>query len=153
MTSHAMNTWIRRHRWAVALTALWLLVAQVMVSAYACPRIDDVGSHSARRALENAPEPVPGPVGSVPCAQHGPQSLDPGQPWLCRAHCDADAPAGASASSALDLPTPLWVAAFGPRPPVVPVGGRARVLAPFAAAEPLAPAARPRYLVLLALRY
>lgn len=132
--------WFRAHR---RLRAAWLavliLLVQVMTAAYACVAVgDDVD--------------VPAPAVLVDCADHGPGSPDPGQPLLCKAHCEqgqqlAQSTPGLDLQQALAaLPVLLWVV-----PSAAAVHDVALAL-PAAAQGLPAAGAPPLYLRLLVLR-
>ena len=134
---------LRRHRswlsgWLVAL----LLFAQWATAAYACPQLaGGAPQNNAAKAMAAMPD----------CAG-GMPAMDPEQPQLCKAHCDAGQQSVHSGSTALDAP-----------PAMAHGGALMRVLRLDDAAERAAPlpptrAARPPagtpplYLSLLVLR-
>lgn len=76
---------LRRHRgwlsgWLVAL----LLYAQLATAAYACPRLETAmaGAAGTVGTASAAMAGMPGCDGDMP-------ALDPDQPQLCKAHCEA----------------------------------------------------------------
>lgn len=86
---------LRRHRswlsgWLVAL----LLFAQWATAAYACPQLAG-GAPQNNAAMAMA---------AMPDCTGGMPAMDPEQPQLCKAHCDAGQQSVQSGSTALDAP-------------------------------------------------
>ena len=133
---------MRLHRRPVRWLSAWLvgllLCAQWATAAYACPRMA---------------APAPGSVAMGDCPGHMGAAADPGQPQLCKAHCqqgsqsvDSATPAHAAAATAPLLLAVLdWSAAW--HVPAAPPGRRTAFLA---GASP--PGDPPLYLRLLVLR-
>jgi hypothetical protein len=123
-----------------------LLWAQWLTAAYACPQLRPSAGHASSSVAVEAASPL------TPCAEHGPAAMDPEQPQLCKAHCQAGQQTLNSHASAFDAP-PLalalaavvgLVAVFEPSLP--PAGwAEARATGPPRGAPPL-------YLSLLVLR-
>ena len=88
MTS-ARNTVLRRGRWISSILVAALLLMQVALAAYACPKLDSavhaVSMQKAGMAMESA-------VGmpSMPECHAMAGTMDEQDPQLCRAHCDGD---------------------------------------------------------------
>jgi hypothetical protein len=138
---------LRRHRcrlsgWLVAV----LLFAQLATAAYACPQL--------------APSPAEGPavvadmaLAAMPdCAGHGPATMDPDQPQLCKAHCEAGSSSVNSQPAAPDAPPMMatdaaWVGVVDP----AVAAERAAGMPDAVAAGPPA-GAPPLYLFFLVLR-
>jgi len=82
--------------WLVGL----VLIMQGLTAAYACPALE---AWLAPQAEPAAATGMPG------CHASAPKTMDPAQPSLCKAHCDAEgqAPAQAAAQTA-PPPGPGW---------------------------------------------
>ena len=59
-----------------------LLLAQWLVAAYACPVVT--------QALSSSVQSVAGPAAMPNCRGGMPENMDPTDPAMCKAHCDAD---------------------------------------------------------------
>jgi hypothetical protein len=129
-----------RRRWLSGWLIVALLFMQFATAAYACPR-----QSTAPQQVDPSVELMPG------CAGHMPASMDPGQPQLCKAHCDQGNQSVGSPVSA-DVPaSPLLLAVLdwgGTQLALAPLPGRALKAA--SGARP--PGAAPLYLALLVLR-
>jgi hypothetical protein len=66
-------------RWMIAA----LLLAQWLASAYACPRADE-------HAMPEPGVALTAPAVTADCHGAAPAQMDPANPALCKAHCDAD---------------------------------------------------------------
>ncbi len=115
-----------------------LLLVQGLVAAYACPVV-------AQALAASAGQPAMADCHGMP-----PAAMDPANPSLCKAHCDADQQAPAQ-SAAGDAPAPSLVWFSVPAFELPAMGGRADVLqtAPRSGAPPGWP---PLYLTHLVLR-
>ncbi|MBL8342134.1 MAG: hypothetical protein JNL30_11755 [Rubrivivax sp.] len=120
--------WALRHQrgWIVSCLAAALLWAQWLTAAYACPQLRGAGvdgepwagSVETAAALSTVPSALSGPppqaaLAEPPlahCAEHGPAAMDPEQPQLCKAHCQAGQQTVNSQAGAVDAP-PLVLAA------------------------------------------
>lgn len=96
-----MRAWVRAHRWVCLWLAALMFGGQVAASAYACPTL------SADPPAANMPD----------CAGHAPGAMDPAQPLLCKAHCEAgqqsvNSSAGAVSVPAMAMIATLWVRAL-----------------------------------------
>jgi hypothetical protein len=92
---------LRRHRgWLSGCLIAVLLFTQLVTAAYACPQL--------------APAPA-GAVAAMPampdCDGSMPASMDPDQPQLCKAHCEAGTTSVNSQAAALDAPQAMAVGA------------------------------------------
>ena len=85
----------RVSRWMIGV----LLLAQWLTSAYACPKGAPAVSHSQGEAVVAA-------VVMADCHGMTMAMMDPANPALCRAHCEADQQAPV-ASAQVDAPQPL----------------------------------------------
>ena len=86
---------LRRHRrWLPAWLVAVLLVAQMVTSAYACPRATpEVAATTAT-------------VAEMPDCHAG---MDPAQPPLCKAHCEAGQQSVNSNAGAASVPGPALI--------------------------------------------
>lgn len=137
---------LRRHRgWLSRSLVALLLFVQWATASYACPRLDPtaVGGEAAMTAAAMAD--VPGCAGGM-------TGMDPEQPQLCKAHCEAGQQSVNSGAAGLDAPPALhqsgaWVGVLD--------GVQAAALAaamPAALAAGPPPGTPPIYLRLLVLR-
>jgi len=94
---------LRRHRaWLSRGLALVLLFAQLATAAYACPQ------------LSGAEAPAVQAAAAMPdCAGNMPSGMDPEQPQLCKAHCEADQTSVNSQLAAPDVPVAVGAALPG----------------------------------------
>jgi hypothetical protein len=131
-----MRAWLRRHRWVCVWLAGLMFVGQVAASAYACP------------TLGTEPAVVHGPD----CAGHAGSGADPGQPLLCKAHCEAGQQTVNSATGAASVPPPALIDALWLR--VLDPMAVEQIAAAMPEAQPVGPPAGtpPLYLSLLVLR-
>jgi hypothetical protein len=152
---------LRRHRrWLVPWLAAALLCAQWLTAAYACPQLRAAAQGEAPGvAVSGAVVPAASglPTLSTPptisdCGGHGAAVMDPEQPQLCKAHCQAGQQSVNSQASALDAPPAAMLAgalvrALEVHAPLLPHALRAdaRAAGPPRGAPPL-------YLSLLVLR-
>lgn len=90
-----MRAWVRRHRWIVHGLVAALVASQMAASAYACPDLRPVPP--VAQASHHAPD----------CASHVRQGLDPAQPLLCKAHCEAGQQSVNSAAGPAGVPPPV----------------------------------------------
>jgi len=129
----------RPTRWLSGWLIAVLLLTQLVTSAYACPAI--VGAMSNAVAMAD----MPGCDGNMPAA------MDPDQPQLCQAHCQAGSQA-APQTQALDAPSvPLLLAVLDwTHALILPARPTARAAAVHPGASP--PGSPPLYLSLLVLR-
>lgn len=133
----------RLRNWLPGWLAALLLFTQLATSAYACPQLTQPADGGAVRAVEMA---------DMPDCAGMPTQMDPDQPQLCKAHCEAGNSSVNSQPSAPDAPPAVAIAAA-----VVGVLDVARA-AQRAAAMPASAAhgppagAPPLYLSLLVLR-
>lgn len=115
-----------------------LLFVQFATAAYACPR---EATDSPAAAMAD----MPGCEGALP------GTMDPGQPQLCKAHCERGSQT-VNALSAIDLPAAtlmLAVLDWSPRSLLAAPASSRRGQVPSGAAPPGSP---PLYLTLLVLR-
>jgi hypothetical protein len=130
----------RRHRRVLSgWLILALLFAQFAVAAYACPRA------TAEPANMAAMDEMPGCDGSMAA------TIDPGQPQLCKAHCERGAQT-VNPISAIDLPAATSMAAVldgSPRLLLADAAAARHGPVPSGAPPPGSP---PLYLTLLVLR-
>jgi hypothetical protein len=129
----------RSSRWVCAWLVVVLLFVQLATAAYACPAAAAVAPTAAAMA------------GMSGCDGNMPAAMDPGQPQLCKAHCQQGSQTVHPTPSSDAPTTPLllavldWTqAALLPMRPV----GRDRVVTP--GGSP--PGSPPLYLALLVLR-
>ncbi|MBL8323773.1 MAG: hypothetical protein JNJ89_02325 [Rubrivivax sp.] len=125
---------LRRQRgWIVPCLAAALVWAQWLTAAYACPQLRGAAVDGERWAalvdtaaalsvppsapLSALPSADPAPLHEAAppqalayCAEHGPAAMDPEQPQLCKAHCQAGQQTVNSQAGAVDAP-PLVLAA------------------------------------------
>ena len=94
----------RRTRLSTALMVLLsLLYMQLAMASYRCP-VNGAGSMTMAATADTSAQ-------SMPCLQPmAAASMDPGQPNLCQAHCQADA----RASHKVDPPLPADLAGWEP---------------------------------------
>jgi hypothetical protein len=134
---------LRRHRrWACSGLVALLLFMQWATATYACPRLETAGPDGAAAAVAA----MPGCSGDM-------AGMDPAQPQLCKAHCDAGQQSVNSGAAALDAPPVMAVAGAIVR--VLAVDSLVRLAAAMPPAGTAAgpPAGTPPlYLSLLALR-
>ena len=126
-------------RWLAAGLIVALLFAQFATAAYACPR-------------EAAAPQEPPAMATMPgCDGHMGADMDPGQPQLCKAHCDQGNQT-ASPFATPDLSTaPLLLAVLDwTSATLAPAAAPRRALMAFSGAPP--PGTPPIYLALLVLR-
>lgn len=134
---------LRRHRcWLSSWLIAVLLFGQLATAAYACPQQAAAPSGGAMSAMAAMPD----------CADAMPASMDPDQPQLCKAHCEAGLQSTNSQAAALDAPPALahGAALLGS----VDLAEAAQIAAgmPPAVADGPPPPAQPLYLSLLVLR-
>ena len=92
---------LRRHRgWLSGCLIAVVLFTQLITATYACPQLvpDSVGAAAAMAAMPDCD-------GSMPAA------MDPDQPQLCKAHCEAGKNSVNSQVAALDAPPAMAVGA------------------------------------------
>ena len=104
-----MRTLRRHRRWLVPWLAAALLWAQWLTAAYACPQTRPVQGDAGPAAVVSMAAMAP----MTACAEHGPAAMDPAQPQLCKAHCEAGQQSVNSQAGALDAPpAPVLCAAL-----------------------------------------
>lgn len=136
---------MRRHRgWLSRSLVALLLFVQWVTASYACPRLDAVaaGGGAATTAA----------MASMPDCTGDMSAMDPAQPQLCKAHCEAGQQSVNSGAAGLDAPPALhqggaWVGVFD----VVQAAALAAAMPAALAAGP-PPGTPPIYLRLLVLR-
>jgi hypothetical protein len=107
---------LRRHRgWLCGGLVAVLLFAQLATAAYACPQLASSSAESSAVAVaeEAAAAAMPD------CAGHGVAAMDPDQPQLCKAHCEAGRSSVNSQPAVPDAPPVLatdaaWVGVVDP---------------------------------------
>ena len=87
----------RQRRWLSGCLILLLLFMQGATAAYACPML---GQTPAAAAAPAAMAVMPGCGGDM-------QAMDPAQPQLCRAHCEAGQQSVNAAAGVLDAPAAM----------------------------------------------
>lgn len=142
----------RRGRLAGWLAAV-LLFAQLATAAYACPQLTRVAPEQVAAAMAAGADADAAAMAAMPdCSGNMPAAMDPEQPQLCKAHCEAGNSSVNSQSAAPDVPQlaatdAAWV---GVVDPAAAAGRAAGLRAPVADAPP---AGRPPlYLSFLVLR-
>jgi len=91
---------LRRHRaWLSGWLIAVLLFTQLATAAYACPQ------------LAPAPADVAAAMAAMPDCDGMPASMDPEQPQLCKAHCEAGKTSVNSQVAAPDAPPAMAVGA------------------------------------------
>lgn len=124
------------HTCTAIFVALCLLFAQLATAAYACPEwLKESGASSGKVAIS-----------MVDCAAMTAGQMDPAQPNLCKAHCDAEQPSH-DAKSAADQHSPLLDTVFSlvwllPPPPPI-----AALAFPVSAVPERPPGSPPLYLL------
>lgn len=89
---------LHRHRgWLSGWLVAVLLFAQLATAAYACPRLVPRASAPDAAAMADMPD----------CAGAAHASVDPEQPQLCKAHCEAGSSSVNSQGAAPDAPPAL----------------------------------------------
>lgn len=133
----------RRHRrwlsgWLVAL----LLTVQWATAAYACPRLA-----AAPDAVEAAAA-----MAAMPDCAGGMTGMDPDQPHLCKAHCDAGKQSVNSGGAPVDAPAALALA--GPLAGLIDLAAVARLASAMPPSRAAGPprGTPPLFLSLLVLR-
>lgn len=107
---------LRRHRgWLSGWLVAMLLFAQLATAAYACPQLQPVpAEHAAATVADD------GGMAAMPeCSGDMPAAMDPEQPQLCKAHCEAGRSSVNSQPAAPDAPQPMatdaaWVGVVDP---------------------------------------
>lgn len=133
---------LRRHRgWLSGWLIAVLLFTQLVTAAYACPQLGPAQGDA-----------VVGMAAMPDCSGGMPAGMDPDQPQLCKAHCEAGKQSFNSHATALDAPPALIAAAAWVGS--VDIADAAQVAAnmPASLAEGLPAGAPPLYLVFLVLR-
>jgi hypothetical protein len=128
----------RRHRsWLSGWLIAVLLFSQLAMAAYACPQLAPAAADAAMAAM-------PGCSGDMPVR------MDPDQPQLCKAHCEAGQVSVNSQPAAPDAPLAVGAALVG----IVDIADAAQLAAsmPAAAADAPPAGAPPPYLAFLVLR-
>jgi hypothetical protein len=83
------NAVLRRGRWITSIFVAALLLMQVALAAYACPKLDSAAHvASMQRAGMSMEDSVGMP--SMPDCHAMAGTMDEQEPQLCRAHCDGD---------------------------------------------------------------
>lgn len=132
----AMRTWVRRHRWVCLWLAALMFGGQIAASAYACP-------------APGADTPV---VHGPDCAGQAGGAMDPAQPLLCKAHCEAGQQSVNSGAGAASVPAPALIAALWVRALGVAEAGQTDSALPESRSVGPPAGATPLYLSLLVLR-
>ncbi len=92
---------LRRHRgWITRCLIAVVLFTQLITAAYACPQLtpDAVDAAAAMAAMPDCDGSMPG-------------AMDPDQPQLCKAHCEAGKTSTNTQVAALDAPPAMAVGA------------------------------------------
>lgn len=137
---------MRRHRgWLARSLVALLLFVQWATASYACPRLDAAAARGEAAVTAMSMASMPDCAGDM-------SAMDPAQPQLCKAHCEAGQQSVNSAAAGLDAPPVLhqggaWVGVFDA---VQAAALAAAMPAALAAGPP--PGAPPIYLRLLVLR-
>ncbi len=88
----------RRHRrWLAGWLIALMLFMQWATAAYACPKLDAAAADASQAAAMAA---MPGCSGEM-------AGMDPDQPQLCKAHCEAGRQSVNAGTIALDAPVAL----------------------------------------------
>ena len=132
----AMRAWVRRHRWVCLWLAALMFGGQVAASAYACP-------------APGADTPV---VHGPDCAGQAGGAMDPAQPLLCKAHCEAGQQSVNSSAGAASVPAPALIATLWVRAPDVAEAGQIASALPEPQSVGPPDGTPPLYLSLLVLR-
>ena len=90
-----------RGRWIASLLVAALLLMQLALAAYACPRLDSAAHAPSMQKAGVAMEDAV-PMGSMPECHAMATTMDEQDPQLCRAHCEGDNQSAPSLNS-LDL--------------------------------------------------
>lgn len=90
-----------RGRWIASLLVAALLLMQLALAAYACPRLDSAAHASSMQKAGMAMEEAV-PMASMPECHAMATTMDEQDPQLCRAHCEGDNQSAPSLHS-LDL--------------------------------------------------
>ena len=134
---------LRRHRgWLSGWLIAQLLFMQLATAAYACPKL---AAERLASMAATAMALMPGCDGDM-------AAMDPGQPQLCKAHCDAAGQTVNSSLGAANVPLPALIGALWVR--VLDVAVIEQLAAAMPEAQPVGPPAGtpPLYLALLVLR-
>lgn len=136
---------LRRHRgWLSGWLVAVLLFTQLATAAYACPQLAPAAADAMAEMADMAAMPD--------CSGNMPTRMDPDQPQLCKAHCEAGKTSVNSQAAALDAPPAMAVGAalVG----IVDVADAAQLAAsmPASAADGPPAGAPPLYLSFLVLR-
>jgi hypothetical protein len=132
-----MNSLRRHRRWLPAWLVAVLLVAQMVTAAYACPRAAAEAAVATPAAAE------------MPDCHAG---MDPAQPPLCKAHCEAGQQSVNSNAGAANVPGPALIDARWARVPACIDAAQTALGAPKAQSVGPPAGTPPLYLSLLVLR-
>ena len=106
------STVSRHGRWVASVLVAALLLMQVALAAYACPKVDSAAHAVAMQKAGMAMEDSVG-MPSMPDCHAMAGTMDEQDPQLCRAHCDGDSLSSPSLQG-LDLQAlaahAIWVA-------------------------------------------
>jgi hypothetical protein len=133
---------MRRHRgWVARSLVVLLLLVQWVTASYACPRFDEAAGGGGAVVMAAMPDCTGDMSG-----------MDPAQPQLCKAHCEAGQQSVNSGAGPLDAPPALgqggaWVGVLD----IVDAADRAATM-PLALTAGPPRGALPIYLSLLVLR-
>jgi len=95
------STVSRQRRWVASVLVAALLLMQVALAAYACPKVDSAAHAVAMQKAGMAIEEAVG-MPSMPECHAMAGTMDEQDPQLCRAHCDGDSQSAPSLQG-LDL--------------------------------------------------